>query len=978
MTAHKEAATLGKGVEPMAFSRMINSLAGASLVVIAGALAAPAIAQSADSSATAAEPEQTIVVTGSRLANTGFNAPTPVTVVGSLDIARQAAPNISEVLNQVPAFRPQNTPATTAIFISNIGASTADLRGLGANRTLVLIDGRRVVASTTQGGSLTPANAVDLSMVPTSLIERSEVVTGGASAAYGSDAVAGVVNLILNTKLEGIRGSVQYGIADAGDNKDYLGTLAFGTRLGDRGHFLIGGEYEKYRGTGDCYSRDWCAAAWNTVSNPVRSNGLASQLVLPNTTTSTATRNGIISGTPAGFAPTNQALFNSTLAGLEFASNGTTFRHNYGTYYNVPIFQSGGGDGVQPFYENFPISSPLTRVSTFAHGDYELTDSIQATLEGSYARVHARTLGAQIRDLGSITILRDNPYLPASVGTLMDAAGATRLSVGRIGDDLGPGVGEVHRETYRIVGGLKGDLGGKGDWKWNAYYQYGRTNYDQTQTNNRINSRFTKAVDAVRNSSGTIVCRVNADAITTNDDPACQPLNIFGQNNFSPAGKAYAYGTATQDTHLTQHVVSADVSGNLFNTWAGPVSLAFGGEYRRDEAQGTADPISVANDFYTSPGAAISGKINVKEGFAELGVPLARESKLAYSLDLNGAIRYTDYSVSGGVTSWKLGGTWEPFRQIKFRVTHSRDIRAPNIFELYGPNQSSFQLIVDPTKGNVNFLTQTINRGSPTLTPEKANTWTAGLVLHPDFLGGRFRFSADYYDIKLKGAIAALTAPVIVAQCAANPASAVCALVTRDAATGNLVSVQNPLLNLNTLNTSGWDFEASYSMRLFDGNLSARMLATHIAHLTTVTPQGVATDRAGQNGSPVSTVSGVPDWSVNGYLTYAGSRFSAQAQLRYISSGVRDITLIGPGQLGYSTTLANSTNINHIPAYYYVNINAQYDIIKRGRQSVVLFGAINNLFDKDPPIAPSSFGPTNNVLYDVIGRTFRVGVRFSY
>lgn len=972
----------------MAFQRMIKVLAGASLSVIAIAAAMPALAQVVDSAQAPPAPAGVdtpggesaaadIVVTGSRLANTGFNAPTPVTVVGAVEIARQAAPNISEVLNQVPAFRAQNTPATTAIFISNIGASTADLRGLGANRTLVLIDGRRVVASTTGGGSLTPANAVDLSLLPTSLIERSEVVTGGASAAYGSDAVAGVVNLILNTKLEGIRGSVQYGQADAGDNKDYLGTLAFGTRLGDRGHFLIGGEYEKYRGTGDCYSRDWCAQAYNTVSNPNRANGLPSQLVLPNTTTSTATRNGIISGTPAGFAPANPALFNATLAGQEFTTGGGLVRHDYGTYYGAPIFQSGGGDGIQPFYENFPISSPLTRVATFAHADYDVGSSITATLEGSYARVHARTIGAQIRDLGSITILRDNAFLPAAVGTLMDAAGATRLSIGRIGDDLGPGLGEVHRETYRIVGGLKGDIGGD-NWKWNAYYQYGRTNYDQTQTNNRINSRFTKAVDAVRSASGAIVCRVNADASTANDDPACQPLNLFGQNNFSAQGKAYAYGTATQDTHLTQHVVSADISGNLFNTWAGPVAVAFGGEYRNDKAQGSADPISVANDFYTSPGAGIAGKINVKEGFFEAGVPLARDARFAHSIDLNGAIRYTDYSVSGGVTSWKLGGTWEPARQIKFRVTRSRDIRAPNIFELYGPNQSSFQLIVDPTKGNVNFLTQTINRGSATLSPEKASTWTAGIVFQPDFLSHRFRFSADYYDIQLKGAIAALTAPVIVAQCAANTASPLCSLIARDAATGNLVSVQNPLLNLNKLITSGWDFEASYNMPLFDGNLSTRILATHIAHLTTVTPAGLATDRAGQNGSPVSSVSGVPDWQVNAYLTYAGSRFSAQAQLRYISSGVRDVTLVGPGQLGYSTTLPNSTNNNHIPAYYYVNVNAQYDIIKRGRQSIQLFGAINNLFDKDPPIAPSSFGPTNNVLYDVIGRTYRVGLRFSY
>ncbi|HWL46967.1 MAG TPA: TonB-dependent receptor [Sphingomonadaceae bacterium] len=967
--------------------RAVRILAQASVAVLAGVLAQPGLAQSpapdqpAPASASDYNEPETIVVTGTRLTNAGFNAPTPVTVLGSAEIARQAAPNVAEVLNQVPAFRAQNTPATTAIFISNIGASTADLRGLGANRTLVLIDGRRVVAATTQGGSFTPANTVDLNLVPTSLIARSEIVTGGASAAYGSDAVAGVVNLILDTKFEGMRGSIQYGQADAGDNKDYTASFAYGTRLGDRGHFIIGGEWEKNRGTGDCYSRDWCAVAWNTVSNPNRSNGIASQLVLPYTTTSTATRNGIISGTPTGFDAANPALFAATLTGTEFNSDGTTFKHDYGTYYGVPIFQSGGGDGVQPFYEYFPISAPVTRVSTFAHANYELTDGISIFAEGSYGRVHGRTLGAQIRDLGSITIRRDNPYLPAAVGDAMDAAGASRISVGRIGDDFGPGVGEVHRETYRFVGGLEGELAG--GWKWNAYYQYGRTNYDQSQANNRIGSRFTKAVDAVRNGDGDIVCRVNADGNPANDDPACQPLNIFGQNNFSPAAKAYAFGTAVQNTHLTQHVISADVSGSPFDTWAGPVTVAFGGEYRSDSAHGTADPISVANDFYTSPGAAIDGSMNVKEGFLEVGVPLARDIAFAEALDLNAAIRYTDYSVSGGVTSWKVGATWEPVRQIRFRVTRSRDIRAPNVFELYAPPQTSFQLIPDPANGNVNYLTQTVVKGNDALKPETAKTWTAGVVLQPDFWGlNRLRVSVDYYDIQLDGAIAALTAPVIVNLCNEGQ-TALCANVTRDA-DGILVSVLNPLFNLNKLITRGWDIEASYTQPLSDissslsGSLSARVLATHISDLTTVTPTGSVTNRAGQNGSPVSSVSGVPSWQVNSYLTYQGDRFSAQAQLRFISAGVRDVTLIGPHQDGYSTTLRNSTNNNRIPAYYYVNINAQYAFIKDGDRKVELFGAISNLFDKDPPVAPSSFGPTNNVIYDVIGRTYRVGVRFAY
>jgi iron complex outermembrane receptor protein len=438
---------------------------------------------------------------------------------------------------------------------------------------------------------------------------------------------------------------------------------------------------------------------------------------------------------------------------------------------------------------------------------------------------------------------------------------------------------------------------------------------------------------------------------------------------------------------MTQNVVAGEHFAAICSTPVGRtvVGRRSAANIAGIRAQGTADPISTALRFYTSPGAAISGKINVKEGFVEAGLPLAKDVAFARELAINGAVRVTDYSTSGTVWSWKAGATYEPINALRFRVTRSRDIRAPNIFELYGPQQSSFSSVVDPLNNGSQGLPQVINGGNRNLTPEIAKTWTIGGVLQPDFWGlNRLRFSVDYYDIQLKGAIAALTAPVIVSQCAANPSSTVCALVSRDPATGNLVSVQNPLLNLNKLVTRGWDMEASYVLPLsdvvggWDGNVSARVLATHIDHLTTVTPQGIATDRAGQNGSPVSTVSGVPSWQVNGYLTYQGNRFGAQFQARYISGGVRDVTLVGPGQAGYSTTLANSTNNNRIPAYWYFNMNAQYDIIKSGSRSVQLFGAINNLFDKDPPIAPSSFGPTNNVLYDVIGRTYRVGVRFTY
>ena len=964
-------------------------LMGASAAALTARLCiSPSMAQTATDSAAAVPPTpaqesvsaEEIVVTGSRITNSGFTAPTPVTVVGAAEIARQGATSISEVLNQVPSFRAQSTSATTAIFASNIGASTADLRGLGANRTLVLIDSRRVVAATTQGGSFTPANVVDLNMIPTSLIARSEVVTGGASAQYGSDAVAGVVNIILDTKLTGFRGSVQYGQSDYGDGKEYAASAAWGMNLGDRGHFIIGGDYSNNKGTGDCFTRDWCANGNNQVTNTSRTNGVPAVNILPNTTNATASRNGIITTGP--------------LAGNEFSPDGQSLiRHNYGTYYNVGLFQSGGGDGRNAFYENFPIIAPVTRYATMAHVNYDLTDNVTAFGEVSYAHVKGRTVGSQTRDFAppGITIQRTNPFLPASIVAAMGAT--TSFLMGRIGDDLGAAYSRVNRSTFRGVAGLNGKIGE--NWKWDAYYQYGRTNYHQKQYNTRINDNFTNAVNAVRNASGQIVCGINADANPANDDPNCSPLNLFGENHFSAQAKAYAFGTATQDTRISQHVAAATVTGTIVDLPAGPLSLAVGGEYRQDGAKGVADPISLALRFYTSPGAPIAGTIKVKEGFAEVDVPLLKDMALAHALDLRAAIRVTDYSTSGSVTSWKIGGTYEPVSQLKLRVTQSRDIRAPNIFELYGPRQTSFQSVLDPAKGGANVLPLTILGGNRNLVPETAKTFTVGAVLQPDFWGlNRLRFSVDYYDIKLKNAIAVLGSQTIVNLCQAGNAT-LCGSVVRDAA-NNIVSVSNTNLNLNRLNTRGLDFELAYSTPLDDaipgvpGNLSIRALATKVMRLTTIDPTGTAIDRSGMVGSPVSTASGLPKWQGSMFLTYTNGPFSGTMQFRYVGAGVRDVTLVGPDDPRYGTYLTAATcpaplqggctvNINHVPAYTYMNINAQYAIVDNGSHKVELFGVISNLFNTDPPnYLPSSFGPTNNVLYDVMGRMYRVGVRVTF
>ena len=978
-------------------TRMLSRLNASALAVVASmtwALPTFAQEQEPEGSATqAAEPTQgdAIVVTGSRIARSGFNAPTPVTVLGEEQIARQGTSNIAQILNEIPAFRAQSSPATTAIFVSNLGASTADLRGLGGNRTLVLIDGRRVVASTVAGGSFTPANTVDLNLVPSSLLQRVEVVTGGASAAYGSDAVAGVTNLIINRNLEGLRTTLQYGQTDAGDNEEYLISVAYGSRFGDgRGRFVAGVEFVDNEGTGDCYTRDWCAENYNTISNPFAPGstterviaGQPATIILPNARTATASLNGLVISGP--------------LRGTEFNPDGSTFLHDYGTYAGAGLFQSGGGDDVLPFYQYFPLSAESKRVNLFTNLDYDVSDSLNLFVQGSLGHVDGNIVGSARRDIspvGSFAIFSDNAFLPDAVAAQMAATNArcapsqqspadprNCVPFGRIWNDIGPQYGAVSRDTYRIVTGFDWKIGS--GWAIDGYYQYGQTDYSQRGRNTTINSRIRKAIDAVDDGAGNVVCRVNADASAANDDPACVPLNPFGNGASSLAARQYVTGTAIQDTTLTQHVAALTLRGDVVNLWAGPLALATGVEYRRDGVDAFNDPISMANDFFTSPGGGIVGgkqSLNVKEGFLELALPVARDLPFAQSAELNGAVRVTDYSNSGQVETWKIGADWQVFDFLRFRGTRSRDIRAPNLFELYGSPQSSFQTVDDPQNGGARGLYPTLLSGNPDLQPEVADTWTAGAVVTAGLgSAGTLRLSADWFDIALDGAISTLGAQTIVNRCAEGNA-ALCDFVIRDGG-GTITQIINANLNLNTLITRGWDFEADYSLPLSLGSsLGFRVLATYVKDLITIDTAGVAIDRAGQNGSGVSQPSGVPDYTINGFVTYQSEPFSAQVQVRHISSGLFQVTNIGPHQDGYSPLLPNSINDNLVESVTYVNLNAQYRLWRDGDRHVELFGVVNNLFDKDPPNnLPSSFGPTNNVLYDVLGRSYKVGLRLKY
>jgi len=916
---------------------------------------------------------EAIVVTGSRIARSGFNTPTPVTVMGNDRVQALNISNVADALNQLPSFRASGAPTNVQSAGGNVGARILDLRALGAPRTLVLVDGRRFVPSTGEG-------TVDINLIPSGLVQRTEVVTGGASAVYGSDAVAGVVNFILDRKFTGLKAEFQTGLSERGDDFNQFASVTAGTSFASgRGHIVVSGEYENNDGLADCYSaRSWCAQERSIVGNtPAGTAGQPSSIITSDVHVSTMSPTGLIN---RSLGADGKALYTNTaddpLRGITFTPDGTPRQFQYGQFAG-PLFMIGGdGHERNPFLSSLLLKVPVERYSLYGSLNYELTDNISAFVDLSYGHVKGTTYSSTFRDyngsiIGNIQI--DNPYIPEAVHDVMVANGISQLQLGRSGFDLGSPKGVSQTGTFRTVAGLEGSFGS--GWRWEAYYQFGRTKFRQDMSNDPINANMRKAVDAVRNIDGDIVCRVNADADPTNDDAACAPINLFGENQFSQAARNYVLGSGFQTLVSKQHVVAANVSGDIFSITSRPVSISVGGEYRRNTLEGTTDPISADLGFWVLNGQAVSGRQSVKEGYGEIVVPLLADLSFVRNLELNGAFRFTDYSDSGSVQTWKVGGIYEPVEGIRFRVTQSRDIRAPNLTELRGPQQKSTIGLTDPKLGTQ--ANPVVIRGSnPDLKPEKADSFTAGIVIAPrsGFLS-RMRLSVDYYNIRVKEAIGQLGAQTLVQRCN-DGATEFCPLITRDA-NDAVVQVNDVLVNANQVRTKGFDVEFAYRQPVGNGDLDFRLLATVVTDLITIDSAG-ATDRAGQTGSRAGALLGVPDYTLDGALTYSQGPGRLTVHGRYIPAGLYNVAFIGPDDPRYSITGTTSVNNNRIPGRFYLDLSGSYKVYAFGGKELELFASINNLLDNDPPAMPSGNLGTNQVLFDPIGRAFKVGARVRF
>jgi outer membrane receptor protein involved in Fe transport len=952
--------------------------ASATAILLATTLAAHA----AEQLAAATDLTDEIVVTGSRIVRDGYQAPTPVTVVGVEELQSSASANVADYVNTIPAFAGSIMPTNTNSTMSSgrSGLNTPNLRSLGVERTLVLIDGQRSVGSTSDG-------LVDLNTIPQALISRIDVSTGGASAAYGSDAIAGVINFVLDKEFTGLKGEIGGDITTEGDNESWDTSLTYGTPFhGGKGHFIISASAADSAGI-PINDRDWNLQGWQILDNPAYGTGAGQSTSVPArlVRNQSSVSNGIAGG----------IITTTALAGTAFGEGGRAYPFPYGPIVAHPVMVGGGWRAATirgTRYANGLTSASETQ-SLFLRTSYDLTDTVSVFAQASWTHNFNQNWCCMKEDNDSITVTIDNPFIPADVLARANALGITSFRMGSMHADTRNAGAINDRRVQRYVVGVNGSFDAfETGWNWDAYYQKGLSHVHQETFGVIRASAFTKAVNPTRHPvTGLPVCRVNVDANPANDDPLCVPYNLFGLGVNSPEAVDYLHGNGERDFRTempSQDVIAANISGSPFDLWAGPVSVAFGAEHRVEKIKGTNDPLSRAFDWYFGNYQVFTAKMNVTEAYFETVVPLATDMAFAESLEFNGAVRATDYSTSGYVTTWKAGLTWAPVSDIRFRVTQSRDIRAPNLQNLYNTGTSGFPGYQNPFRPQANGAPTTEigfsqTRGNPNLVPEKSDMTGVGVVLQPSFVPG-FSASVDYWDLNIKGALGSLTVQQIIDQCFVTNSASFCSAIDFNP-DRSIALIRTTPFNLVNQIAKGVDFEAGYNMPLdtlldsASGDLSFRFMATHFIKRYESNGISVPREYTGENIGG----GGVPNWRYRASAGYSNDMFDVQLIVRGVSSGVYlnsniECTTGCPVSTVNNRTIDNNT----IDGAMYLDTSFTYKF-GVGESDMEAFFNVKNVFDKDPPVAapgPGGFtyeaAPANPLLYDTLGRVFRAGLRF--
>lgn len=996
--------------------RRSRLLAGSMLSVVGILMAAPAVAQSEvdpvatqDEAATVSE----VVVTGTRLRRPSFQGTNPVASVTGESLQLAGVTNVTDFLTDQPALVGSTTlqDNSDAANRGSVGLNLLDLRNLGTQRTLVLVNGRRHVAS--QAGS----SAVDINTIPVALIERIDVLTGGASAVYGADGVSGVVNFVLKNDFEGVDARAQYGWSDGGGGENSFVSLLAGHNFADgKANLTFGVEHSK-TGRLAREDRDFASLTGreNVVVNPDYTGA-------PGEYRRIFARNvRYIDTSPGGSVYTNLD-FGDSLSGVDFNGDGTPFQD--GVY--TSGFSMIGGDGSQTAAFQTDLIPELERTSLNATFNLELTPNHYFFGEAKYANTKTQFQSQPTFDYG-LFIPIDNPYIPASILAAATAPGGIAnaidgVLVARDNFDLGYILRDIERETYRGVVGFRGDI--NDHLSYEASLNYGRTIENNNEINNRINERWFAAIDAVRDTSGNIVCRSNLDpnaiplgeypnfgspldastwgtTFTPGANSGCQPINIFGEGNASAEALDWVLTESASKDRVEQFVFNAFLSGDtgaFFQLPGGPVSFSVGVEYRKEKARSlvSADQRLAAqlgyNVTWLGQGSDLSGEFDVTEIFGELSLPLLADLPFVKSLTVDGAYRYSDYSTAGKTDSYKVGLLWAVNDSVFLRGTGARSVRAPSISELFLPLSQTFASLSDPCDVNVyqnginpavreancravlglgandpyTFVNTTSSSvegvigGNADLEPEEADTITGGFVLTPTFLPG-FSLALDYYNIKLSNAIQFFSAQNIVNKCYDLPQpNQFCPLLTRDPSTNFIDSFQQFGVNVAEYRTSGWDLTVDY--RIDPANFGiTRDIGTFRVGLTANKLDKLEFIEDPSNPLSADDTVGqadVPEWQANVDVTWE----------------YRDL-LVNYGYNWFDETRRyEGVQDDYIdPRYFNHDARSTHDAQVRYklRDDVSLYGGVNNIGDQKPS--------RGNVDYPVgpLGRFFYVGVNMS-
>ncbi len=892
--------------------------------------------------AVAAEPDtdrtdEEITVTGSRIARSGVDSASPVTMVSSEELAKSSPSTLAAALNNLPALVASGGPNATAGRTSS-GRNALNLRGLGNSRTLVMVDGRRFPGST-------PGGSVDTNLIPQALVSRVDVVTGGASAAYGSDAVAGVVNFILDKRFEGAKMTLGTGISERGDASERRASATFGRAFADgRLHVVVSGEYydnDGVRGDARDFTRQGAGLIPNpavTAANPASPTNPA--LIVAPAARIRSTFGGVIVSAVGGNAAAQNGLI-----GTQFLAGGVPAPYDYGQFASASL--QSGGSGVNPSVLQ-PINRELSRATGYANVGFDVTDDLKIFVDGGYGwSESSNPTNLQHAGQNVLTITRDNAFLPASIRARMVAGNITSFRMNRHDGEYETIVVATNR-NWRVQTGVEWKFG---NFRFDASYQRGHNRETAPNFNNYIRPNYAAGIDTVLR-NGVAVCR----STIANPTNGCVPIDPFGPGSYSPEAIAWFTGTSDKTTTVDQELAQANVSGPLFGgIGAGPWEGAIGIEYRKDSTEVTSNALSAAGQYFAANQIPFGGGQTVRETYGEINLPLLKESRFARYLEANAAVRFTRYSLTGGVTTWKLGLNHQVVDELRLRATLSRDIAAPTHSQMFLKGGQTVLAFNDPFNGGVRVLNVPVFiQGNPDLIPEVARTTVLGAVYKPQWLPG-FAVSLDRIDLKLSNAITSLGGQALINLCFEGNAQA-CASTIRDS-NNNLIQLNNSSFNLDSLKFTSYDFESSYRRRAAGGNITARAYVSYLQRLLSEDRNAVATDDAGEIATP--------HWRGLFSIGYDRGIFQSFLQARYI----------GGSKLNNQLS-ASDAEFNRVGDVVYLD----GQIGARVTRNMELSLNIQNLLDRRPPFSPEaeSNSPVNQNVYDQIGRAFRLSARFNF